>query len=131
MPQEGVLAGRDPQYTYRKMPAIQRSIKQKEPQVLSSRAMALHLLGLPVAIITFIVGSAGIYVLMDSEGTSGLTNSLFGQYYKFLVEKNPFFAAFIFNAGLIGMIFVASRLVEHRVALAKRAEAEKKNKKKQ
>ncbi len=38
----------------------------------------------------------------DESGTSPVTRSQFGQLYKALIAKNPFFSAAFFNGGMIG-----------------------------
>ncbi|EFJ50169.1 hypothetical protein VOLCADRAFT_104005 [Volvox carteri f. nagariensis] len=71
---------------------------------------------LPICFSAFVIGIFGMRILLDEDGSSSLSRSVFGQYYKRLIAINPFFSALIFNGGMIGSMFCVTKLVEHGYA---------------
>lgn len=101
-----------------------RTSAAKEPVKLKPLHAVLVTLALPLFLALFVVGAVGLHVLTDESGTSPVTLSQFGQLYKALIAKNPFFSAAFFNGGMIGSIFCVVKLLERRKAIkAEKAKA--------
>ncbi|GIL58105.1 hypothetical protein Vafri_12957 [Volvox africanus] len=92
-----------------------------KPKELTAPLKPAFLAGLvllfPLCLTAFVAGILGMKILLDEDSSSGLSQSLFGQYYKRLIAINPFFSALLFNGGMIGSMFCVTKLVEHGRAL--------------
>ncbi|GIL78392.1 hypothetical protein Vretifemale_7807 [Volvox reticuliferus] len=92
--------------------------KPKEPTApLKPVVVAGLVLLFPFCLAAFVVGILGMRILLDEDSSSGLSQSVFGQYYKRLIAINPFFSALLFNGGMIGSMFCVTKLLEHRRAV--------------
>jgi len=80
------------------------------------------LIGLPLGFIAFSVGIVGLFVLLDSQETSSLSQSAFGQLWRKAIAQNPFLQAFMLNFGGIGFFYSIHRLREHKKALKEEQE---------
>ncbi|GLI66479.1 hypothetical protein VaNZ11_010323, partial [Volvox africanus] len=92
-----------------------------KPKELTAPLKPAFLAGLvllfPICLTAFVAGILGMRILLDEDSSSGLSQSVFGQYYKRLIAINPFFSALLFNGGMIGLMFCITKLVEHGRAL--------------
>ncbi|PSC76100.1 E3 ubiquitin-ligase ARI4 [Micractinium conductrix] len=99
---------------------------KKQPLKSTKAVVALCIVGLPIAFAAFLVGVAGVLVLMDEpDRTKWYSQTPAADLWRSLIQKNPFYATICVNGGLVTMLFLGTRLWDHRKAVAAEAALQK------
>ncbi|KAL4426671.1 hypothetical protein ABPG77_004727 [Micractinium sp. CCAP 211/92] len=91
----------------------------KQPEKRSSKVLWLCYIGIPVALVLFLVGLGGVAVLLDEpDRQHWYSNTKFAEFWRTLIQKNPFYATIFVNGGAVTILMLGTNLWEHRKAVA-------------
>jgi len=91
-----------------------------QPEVLDKRQIWVLRLALPLLFSVLACGIAGLFILIDHEQQSPLSQTRAASLYRRLIAFNPLISAICVNAPILGLIYVLLRLRNHSIAVQQR-----------